>query len=115
MGAFAGTQAGCIITTYFDIACSQGRRTVIITHDLHLYRIKTLLEVGTNRAHKDHEHIFFGCLHANLGTRTYKQRPDVQGRAFAVRRNILQVEFNRLENNFGEKFYRYFSHHHPLC
>ena len=103
------------------MACSQRGGTVKITYDLHLHGIETLLEIGTYGSDKYHEQILLGGLHPYLGTCTDQQRPDIERGTFTIRRNILQIQLNRLQHYFCKKLHRNFSHHdafgrvdHPL-
>ncbi len=48
------------------MARTQRSATVIITHDLHSYRMESFFKIWAYRPYEDHEHIFFGGLYANL-------------------------------------------------
>ena len=111
MSLLAGTQTGCIVTTYLINTCSERSRTIVLTSNHVRSSSKTTFKVWTYRSNKDQEHIFTGRTNPHLCTRSDQQRTNIKRGTAFVGRNKTLIHLHYCEYSFFETFCGQFCHH----
>ena len=112
---FVRFQARRIVAAHFIDTRSQRCGTIELADNHVRIGGKASLEVRPYRRDENHEEVFVGRMHAHLGSRTDKQRTDVQRGPALVWRDKTLVEPYHLLDHFFKTFRRQFGHQYAAA
>jgi len=111
----ARQQTCTIVTTRFDVSCTERSSAVVVSVDDSLNGLEARFEVGAYGCYEDDKLVLLGRFNTHIGSRAEKEGANIERCATTIRGNETSIGTNNLLGHLYKQLDGGHRHHQILC